>query len=232
MASTHEQVRSAASRFFGASRKSGSLAIPARFMSAGFAMGDFTTIMLCAWLAGLAYHWQTFSRLGSEDAYVATGAVFASLFVLRMHARGYYSMERLTARPVDLTEIVSTWLMVVGICTGLAFMLKVGGEVSRGFFLVFVAGGVATICCLRAGTQRIARHAVTAHVIADRRVLLLGERSEVFSVGLQRRLRASGYRIIDAIPCEFRSNADIATCAASAISRARSEPVEEILICL
>lgn len=206
--------------------------IPVSALSAGAALCDFATVALCAWLAGIAYHWPLGSVPGAEDAFITTGAVFSAFYVLRMHAQGHYAVERLTARTVPVTAMASSWLVAMGICAGLAFLLKIGSDVSRGFFFIFAATGFAAACGLRAGTQRLARQAIGTQIIAERRVLLLGERSEIFSFGLHRRLRASGYRVIDALPCEFRSNADVAACAGEAVRRSRAEPVEEILICL
>ncbi|ACL60711.1 undecaprenyl-phosphate glucose phosphotransferase [Methylobacterium nodulans] len=207
------------------------ITVPVHLLSAGVCLGEFLVIVLASWASGIAYHWTSFGRLGPVDQCVATGAVFASLFVLRRHARGHYDLDRLAARMLGVTDILSTWLMVVAILAGLAFLLKLGSDVSRGFFLIFAVSGPVTLCGARSGFQALARRAVRTHRLVERRVLLIGERGEALSLGLQRRLRNSGARIVDVIACDF-SGGDIEACAAAAVGRARAERVDQILVCL
>ncbi|AWN35447.1 undecaprenyl-phosphate glucose phosphotransferase [Methylobacterium radiodurans] len=233
MALSLEDVQHPVVRLDPSSRRQPAVHIPAQVLGVGAALADWVAIALSACLAGLAYRGLTaVPAVGGRDVYLATGAVFASLYVLRMHGRGHYAVERLTIRPVPVSEMVSAWIMVIGICAGLAFILKIGEDVSRGFFLIFAGSGLAVVVGLRVGAQWLCRRAAGSRMIADRPVLLLGERAEVGSHGLHRRLRESGYRVIDALPCEFRSKAEVSACAAEAIRRSRSEPVEEILICV
>ncbi|GJD80644.1 undecaprenyl-phosphate glucose phosphotransferase [Methylobacterium gregans] len=233
MALSVEDVQQAAFRLDPSSQREPAGHIPVPILCAVAAFADWIAITSSAWLAGLAYRGlTTMPAISGRDTDLAAGAVFASLYVLRMNGRGHYAIERLTARSIFVSDMASAWAIVIGICAGLAFLLKIGGDVSRGFFLIFAVAGLAAVAGIRVGAQRVCRRAVDSRMIADRRVLLLGERAEVGSHGLHRRLRESGYRVIDTLPCEFRSKSEVSACAAEAIRRSRSEPVEEILICV
>ncbi|MBY0299220.1 MAG: undecaprenyl-phosphate glucose phosphotransferase [Methylobacterium sp.] len=207
------------------------LTLPVPLLSLAACLTDILAILSAATAAGFLYHWAAFGTLGPVDGCVAAGAVLASLFAIRMHARGQYALERLTARGLGIADILSTWFIAAAILMGLAFLLKAGGDVSRGFFVTLVAAGPLAVCAGRAGVRALARRAVREHRVVERRVLLIGERGEALSLGLQRRLRDSGTRIVDVIACDFPGG-DIEACAAAAIGRARAERVDQILICL
>lgn len=213
----------------GASRP---IALNGSVVGAGVAFADIVVITGGAWASGLGYHWRAFGHIDSGGSFAAIGLIFGTLFVLRLQACGAYSLSRLAARIVDVPMILTTWLLVTVICTGIAFLLKIGDEVSRGFFVTFVAGGPLALCLMRSASRTFVRQAVGAKIISDRRVLLIGERAEIVGSGLRRRLRTAGIEIAGEFVCPFGDDEEVERGARAVIACARSTRVDEILVCL
>ncbi len=232
MVASLERQRSGYSQVISAAPGGRSLRVPVALISAGAAFGDFAMITAYAWLTGLAYHWQVFSNQGAFEYYIATGSVFASLFVLRMHARSHYSMEKIASNTAEFLNIISSWCLVAAILAGLAFVFQIGDDISRGFVLIFVATGPLVLIGTRFGYKRLARYAIDERIVRERRVLLIGEHAETKSISLHRRLRSSGYSVADVIVCDLANPDDVAACADSAVHCVRAGPIDEILVCI
>jgi putative colanic acid biosynthesis UDP-glucose lipid carrier transferase len=204
--------------------------IPARMLTFSAAMAEAMVIVLCAVILGAVYSSAVHGGEGSMQPYVYAGLLYAVLYAERMHARGFYGLDRLASRPLSVTETLKVWATGAALFATVAYLGKFGNEISRGFFACFFVATPVAVFVARSGIQRAARRAVDSKVVSLKRVLLVGEPGEVHNRTLLRQLRASGYGISNVVAVWFDADAE-ADPAERIIERARSEAIDEILIC-
>lgn len=204
--------------------------IPSRLLMISAALVEALVILLCAAILGSIYNHVALDGFGSTQAYVYAGLLYAILYAERMHARGFYGLDRLAARPLSVSETLKVWTTSAALFATIAYLGKFGGEVSRGFFVAFFIVTPMAVFAARSGIQWAARRAVDSNVVSKKRVLLVGEPGEVHNRSLLRQLRASGYGISNVVAVWFEPDAENDP-AEQIIACARAEAIDEILIC-
>src|SRR5580704_2584453 len=133
---------------------------------------ESTLIIALAVSSGLAYSELAFAVPGSYAEFAGVGALFALLFVSVSQARGAYTLESLAGGRVRVAETAAVWILVFLALASVAFLVKVGDSISRGFYLSFAVAGFAGIIWLRRGGESLFRRGVLARALAGPRVLI------------------------------------------------------------
>ena len=187
-------------------------------------------------IAGSAYNWVFLGHLPATEPYVAIG-VLASINVSAvLAARGDYRVINLTSFYRQAREVVIVWSGVCLVFIGVAFLLKMAEEFSRGATLSFFVLGLGSMLIWRRVLAQFLGRAFTAGAFAPRNVIVIAEQDRLMASPAMLEIGRCGYtpiRTFQIAPEEFeligvseRSKALIK----DAIETARQGPVAEILL--
>jgi Undecaprenyl-phosphate glucose phosphotransferase len=187
-------------------------------------------------IAGLGYNWIFLGHLPAIGPYVAIG-VLASINVSAMlAARGDYRVINLTSFYRQVREVTIVWSGVCLVLIGVAFLLKIGEEFSRGATLSFFVLGLGSMLVWRQVLSQFLERAFTAGTFASRNVIVIAEQDWLTASPAMLEIWRCGYtpvRTFQIAPEEFepiglseRSQALIK----DAIEITRQERVAEILL--
>ena len=187
-------------------------------------------------IAGLGYNWVFLGYIAPIEPHVAIG-VLASINVSAvLAARGDYRVINLTSFYRQVREVVIVWSGVCLVLIGVAFLLKIAEEFSRGATLSFFVLGLGSMLVWRRVLARFLGGAFTAGTFASRNVIVIGEQDRLMGSPTMLEIGRCGYtpiRTFEIAPEEFeaidvseRSQAVIK----DAIETARQAPVAEILL--
>jgi Undecaprenyl-phosphate glucose phosphotransferase len=143
---------------------------------------DAMIILLVTVLAGSFYHWVSGTGI-SDLAEYALGFAASFSHVVCLGRGGYYDFERAAKPRVEVVEVVSCWFTTVLLLAFLGFLLKVGISFSRGSVL-FVAGIMPPALLAVRKLEKYLLEAAVAHsAIGRRNVVLIGDKTEIESLG-------------------------------------------------
>jgi len=206
---------------------------PFSYAASGFlaAAIELSLIVATAVACGIGYSLIAYSIYGDVPAYLGVGGLFGVLYLLRMHALDAYRPETLLERS-GFASIISAWLFAFSILAIAAYLLKVGHVFSRGSLISFLAVGFVFVVVERFAFSAMLRWAQAQHLFSERHVLLIGEPSELADRRLVERLSRSGYSLGDIVSLDLRFSDQIAKTALEVVTRARAQPIQEILLCV
>jgi Undecaprenyl-phosphate glucose phosphotransferase len=207
--------------------------IPLSYAASGFlAAGiEFLLIVATAVACGIGYNLIAYSLYGDIPGYLGVGGLFGVLYLLRMHALGAYWPEALLERS-GIASIMSAWVFAFSVLAIAAYLLKVGHVFSRGSLISFLAVGFVVIVVERLAFRSLLRWAQARHLFSERHALLIGEPSELADRRLVERLSHGGYNLRDIVSLDLGAPDQVAKAALDAVTRARSRPIQEILLCV
>lgn len=206
------------------------LPISHRSLAATLWAAESAFIIVLAVSCGLAYSEFAFAVPGSYAEFAGVGTLFALVFVSVSQARGDYTLEALASGRVRVAETAAVWLLVFLALASVAFLVKVGESISRGFYLSFAVVGLAGIVWLRRGGESLFRRGVLGRALVGPRVLILGDLAELADRRVLSHLKQMGYRIQQVVTFEMADASDVRTAAKATISFARERPIDEILL--
>ena len=143
--------------------------------------GELAAIVLSAVASGELYHRLGRSEDGQLEAFIALGALMATLFILPNAARKEYNFaDYFSTRPF-IARALAQWNIAALCALALGFLTKTSAEASRGTVLMFFVVGFAAVAGLRAGLAALVRRQASAGGAAARRVFLVGFEDEMES---------------------------------------------------
>ncbi len=196
---------------------------------------DVLAIIAAQKLASAVYLSGTIGTLTLNDLTFSSAEVTAMLFVVIGISRGLYGKSgRLEWDNVgrQISQVTSTWVMVVATVTAILFTLKLGADFSRGVTLLFFGFGLMLLVVARAGAWRLIEWAFREGYIIRKRVGLLIIGEDQWSDTLGREGVARGVSVnriwtIDSVQAG-ESATDLTK---TVISDLRDRQVDELLIC-
>ena len=99
----------------------------------------------------------------SVELFIGSGLAVAGLFVSVLQAPGMYSLG---GPKRGLGKVALIWTLVFLFLTGVAFILKIGDQVSRGSVLAFFASGLVTVVVSRVLMDDAVRRALATGSIS------------------------------------------------------------------
>ena len=127
--------------------------------------------------AFLVFHGFYAPRHGAGDlvvTYAGYGGLAALLLVQRLWSVGAYSCRRLLDLEAQLRLAFTSWTLAAGLLLGAIFLLHAAGDLSRGWFLLWYASGLAGLWALRLALPPLLRRLAATGRIARRGLALLG----------------------------------------------------------
>ncbi len=196
---------------------------------------DITSIMLALKLAAVVYLSGTVVSLSVSDMTLSSAEVTALLFIIIATSRGLYGKSgRLEWDGIgrQISQVTSTWIMVVATMTAILFTLKLGAEFSRGVTLLFFGLGLLVLVGLRVAVWRVIEWAFSTGYIIRKRMGLLIIGDDQWSDILRREGTVRGVsinRIWSA--ASVRTDESAAELSRTVIADLRDRKVDELLIC-
>ncbi|MCH9764852.1 MAG: hypothetical protein K0U34_02510 [Alphaproteobacteria bacterium] len=126
-------------------------------------------------LCGIAYHLLAYQETGPVGEFALAGLLVAVLFVSSFAFRGDYRVDRFLDGRRDPARLLKVWVYAIVAVTVVGFLAKASGTLSRGWFLLFFAAGLAAVIGLDSALQHYAAKAVQAGWIEPRRLLIIGD---------------------------------------------------------
>jgi putative colanic acid biosynthesis UDP-glucose lipid carrier transferase len=196
-------------------------------------LGDLVSIPLFSVLSSIFYGRISGTFFDFTDS-LGLGLLVAALFVLLAQLQAIYQPANLM-RPIwQMSQVTLLWVVVMAFLAMVAFSLKVGGLVSRGATVIFVASGLSMLFLSRVLWARFLRRALESGSFAARRVALIGYSPLLARQTLSAELSSVGLNVVTRSsfpPGEFSASAHETAYLADTISAVRKAKVEEVYLC-
>ena len=164
---------------------------------------EFFAVAVSAYLASLLYHFTVWQEGPLVVRYVAAASTIATLVLLVSIACRHFASVQIQPRHKFLWNGIGAVLLAFSLFLSLIFLLKIGGDYSRGAFVFqCVAVGAAVLSVRAVGFSKV-HSAIASGEIEARRVVMIGglhDTSQFIS-----RLKSVGIRTIWS--CEFPEQA-------------------------
>ena len=134
-------------------------------------------------LAGaILYQLATGSSIHDLKPELAVGLLASFFYVVRMSRKGFYDLAGAATPRVEITEILVSWFLAGLLLALLAFLLKVGGDFSRGTFVIFYFATPIALVGMRKVTKIVMAEGISTGVIGRRDVVLVGAPDEMLGL--------------------------------------------------
>jgi Undecaprenyl-phosphate glucose phosphotransferase len=160
---------------------------------AAFAV-DLFLVVAISMLTGVGYHWISLGTFGSVETFLGMGVLVFANFSAISVARGVYRTKNLVNFRRQAREVSVIWTGVFLILLGIAFSLKVAQSFSRGATLTFFAVGLSGVIAWRGLLARQLTEALATGAFAERKIIVIGERSRFALSRNLLELRRCGYK--------------------------------------
>jgi Undecaprenyl-phosphate glucose phosphotransferase len=197
---------------------------------------DIIIVVATCVIAGLGYNRAFLGLLPAIEPYVAIGVLASVNVSAVLAARGDYRVINLASFNRQAREVVTVWSGACLVLIGVAFLLKIAEDFSRGATLSFFVLGLGSMLVWRRVLAQFLGRAFIAGTFAPRNVIVIGEQDRLMASPAMLEIGRCGYipiRSFQIAPEEFeligvseRSQALIK----DAIETTRQEPVAEILL--
>ncbi|MDN3278942.1 undecaprenyl-phosphate glucose phosphotransferase [Frankia sp. RB7] len=175
---------------------------------------DALVIILASIGGGIVYHLAAGSPIPSLLPCCAVGLMAAFIYILRMSGIGYYDLPDSAKPGVEITQILVCWFSTGILLAFFAFILKIGGDYSRGTFFAFYLVTPIGLLAVRKATKLNLAAAVAKGGIRRRDAVLVGDQNELAALGPRDRLALFGatdvkeFRLSTAVDSQQRLAAD------------------------
>ena len=171
------------------------------------------------------------------DVSLGIGVTNSLIYVYVARSRGLYRLPVLLDPSRYLGRICLAWASVGLLLTALLFVLKVGSDVSRGAMITFGFLQITLLLAARWIEERFVRAAMATGELAGRRVVTVGETSELQRLGAPYLLRYFGLKEVARIALTEAADERFAPDIESlnfdrALNEARELGAEEFVVAL
>jgi Undecaprenyl-phosphate glucose phosphotransferase len=139
---------------------------------------DCVMVVSASVVAGVAYHQLVLGNTGDIAAFAGVGINTALVFALLAKSRGMYRPTALLWGS-EWRRIVVSWGAVVLAVMSFLYLLKIGGNYSRGAMVGFGVLGVGLLLLSRAIIARRLHSALARGRVAGKRAIIVGEWDEL-----------------------------------------------------
>lgn len=165
---------------------------------------DAMVIILACVGGGLGYHVVTGTSIPNLLPCCAVGLMASFIYILRMSGIGYYDLPDSAKPGTEITQILVCWFSTGILLAFFAFLLKIGGNYSRGAFVTFYFVAPVGLLAVRRFTKANLASAVTRGGIRRLDAVLVGDHRELAALGPRDRLALFGATDVK----EFRLSGD------------------------
>jgi len=197
---------------------------------------DLLIIVASSLAASALYELSFYEGNNSASVALGTGIVAGALFLFQAHLFDLYRFAYLVTPGRHFSRLVFAWLTSILLVTALLFLFRVGAVFSRGAMVCFASSALGLLCLWRVLAARALHGLLERKAITGRRVVVIGEESEVAPLGAPALLMRFGLKelarfTVGGAPLEGLSAAELAKLD-GAVALAREQRAEELVIAL
>src|ERR1700688_1166122 len=144
---------------------------------------DAFIVLVASLFGAISYHTISATPLPDLAAYFALGLIASFIHIARQSGRGYYDFEQVAKPGVEIVEVLICWFSTVMLLAFFAFLFKIGVSFSRGSFLIFLAIAPIGLLGGRKAAKILLKRAVDRGAVGRRNTVLIGDRTELASLG-------------------------------------------------
>ncbi|MDA9499507.1 hypothetical protein XI05_18990 [Bradyrhizobium sp. CCBAU 11357] len=133
-------------------------------------------LVLASLASAVGYHRIMLQEVGDLTTFIGLACAVAFYLSIFLAYRGNYSVRRLMQPAFQCRQLTLAWIAVFLMLVTLAFLLKVGPNLSRGATVVFFLTGWSVLVGWRALLGARLRQARAMRVIAPRQVVVVSDR--------------------------------------------------------
>lgn len=152
------------------------LGIPAYLVGPAVFLVDLCLLVLASLASAIGYHRIMLQEVGDLTTFIGLACAVAFYLSIFLAYRGNYSVRRLMQPPFQCREVTMAWVAVFLMLVTLAFLLKVGPNLSRGATVAFFLTGWSALVGWRALLGAQLRQARAMRLIAPRQVVVVSDR--------------------------------------------------------
>jgi Undecaprenyl-phosphate glucose phosphotransferase len=199
------------------------------------AIDMFIVIVTCV-VTGIGYNWIFLGLVPAMQTYAAIGLLTSINLSSVLAARGDHRVINLVNFYRQARELTFIWSGVFLVLIGVAFLLKITEDFSRGATLAFYVFGLGGMIAWRRFLAQFLEHALTAGTFTPRKVIVIGERDRLVASRSMLEMRKCGYtpiRTFEITHADFGAigmSRRLQATVEGAIEAARGETVAEILL--
>lgn len=208
----------------------------------GFAVAALTTELLAvvalSVLTGAIYHLYAYGGMGMLDLYARFGFLAAFLYTLPFLFRNEYQFNDYLEDRKSLGRITRVWGFIFACLAVVGFLTKTTDAYSRGWVALFFVSGPLVLTFVSAAIRRALRKLIDVGRIEPRRLMLVGDSTELERFEQQMQGNASAVRIVASVGLPFRGMSETDTDALNelqasfddAVVRARQMHVDDVIV--
>lgn len=171
------------------------LSIRAHLVGPAVFTSDLLLLVLMSVGSGIAYHELLLGERGDLSVFVGLGCAVFCYFSVFLAYRGNYTSVRLSQPLLQYRELTVAWIAVFLILVTLAFLLKIGPNLSRGATVTFFVTGWLGLIFWRGLLGFFLQRARARQTIAGRTAVVISDRRPDDAAACLKDLAARGYTI-------------------------------------
>jgi Undecaprenyl-phosphate glucose phosphotransferase len=146
--------------------------------------------------SGICYHELVLGGRGDVTTLIGVACAVFFYFSVFLAYRGNYASARLMQPPVQWRELTVAWIAVFLVLATLAFLLKVGPNLSRGATITFFITGWLGLIGWRALLGLVLQYARAQQVIVRGMAVVISDRTKDEAAAYLKDLGADGYKAV------------------------------------
>ena len=174
--------------------------MPVRWLGLTIFVFELFAIIAISILSGIIYHEVFLHQSGDVELFLAIGAVAFIYFAGAFAYRGNYSVVNLSSDWRQVREVTALWVAVCLFLLGVAFLLKIGPNISRGATISFFVLGWCFLATWRWCLARYLLKAISEGAFAKQKVLVLGDPQLLATATCFEDLKRCGFGVVDRLP--------------------------------
>ena len=198
---------------------------------------DLLIFLACSLAGALSYEWLYGEAPAAPSAVLGVGTIAGCVYVVRMHSIRCYDIRLCLLARLETGHILRSWGTSAFVLTLLALMFKFSLFHSHLPVIAFVLLSLVVLIAWRAAVKYLLWQAIKNGVVGHRRVVVIGERNELASLGVEQLLLFFG--VVDAKRFTLSNygdrgpiSADDAGILKSAIDFVKENDLDEVLLAL
>ena len=140
---------------------------------------DAAIILLSSLISGTGYQWWIGDPTPSLLPFCAVGLLASFIYILRISSSGYYDFQFAAKPPVEIVDIIVSWVTTGLLLALFAFLLKIGAVYSRGAFVIFFFLAPAGLLGVRRISKNLLKNVIARGLIGRRDIVLIGDHDEL-----------------------------------------------------
>jgi len=208
----------------------------------GFAVAALITELLAvvglSVLTGAIYHQYAYGGVGMLDLYARFGFLAAFLYTLPFLFRNEYQFNDYLEDRKSIGRITWVWGFIFACLAVIGFMTKTTDAYSRGWVALFFVSGPVALTFVATVIRKALRKLIDVGRIEPRRLMLVGDSTELEHFETQMQGNASAVRVVASVALPFRGMSETDTDAindlqssfADAVARARQMQVDDVIV--